>query len=223
MSSAPRTRAAALLSVTANLALLAAKLAVGVLTGSVAVLSEAAHSGTDLVASLVGLSAVRAAARPADHGHPYGHERAENLAAAAQGLLIVGVGGFGVLEAVRRLVEDGRVDRIGLAIAVMGSSAAVALVVALRVRRAARAAGSPALGGVATDMLADVVTSAGILVGLALVAVTGWDRLDAIVALGVAGWILFTGGRLLWRSAQVLLDSTLPADEIAVLERVLAR
>jgi len=98
----------------------------------------------------------------------------------------------------------------------------VALVVALRVRRVARAGGSPALGGVATDMLADVVTSVGILVGLALVAITGWERLDAIVALGVAGWILVTGARLVWRSAQVLLDSALPDDEIAVLERVLA-
>ncbi len=222
MTSARRTRAAALLSVAANLVLVVVKLAVGVVSGSVAVLSEAAHSGSDLVASLVGLGAVRAAAKPADRGHPYGHERAENLAAATEGILILGVGGFVAAEAIRRLVEGGSVSHLGLAMGVMAGSALVSLVVALRVRRVARETGSPALGGVATDFLADVVTSAGILIGLTLVAITGWERLDPIVALAVAAWILFVGGRLVWRSAHVLLDSALPEDEIAVLERVLA-
>ena len=222
MAAHSRTRSAALLSVGTNLALLLAKLAVGLVTGSVAVLSEAAHSASDLLGALMGLGGIRAAAKPADEDHPYGHERAENLAAAGEGLLILAVGALVAVEAARRLVDGGAVNHLGLAVGVMAASAGVALTVALRVRRVSRETGSPALGAVAADMAADVVTSAGILVGLLLVAVTGWDRVDAIVALAVSGWIVLTGVRLLWRSAQVLVDSALSKDEIAVLERVLA-
>ena len=96
---------------------------------------------------------------------------------------MLGAGAVVAVEAVRRLVNGGAVQHIGLAIAVMAGSAAVSLAVALRVRRVARDTGSPALDGDATHLMADVATSAGILAGLILVAATGWQRIDALAAL----------------------------------------
>jgi len=217
-------RAAALLSVGSNLALTAAKLVLGLVTGSVAVLSEAAHSASDLLASGIALVAVRAAARPADREHPYGHEKAENLAAAVEGVLVLGAGAAVAVEAIRRLVEGApAVDHIELAIAVMVASALVNVVVSRRLRAVARRTGSAAIEGDAAHLTADVWTSAGAAVGLALAALTGWEPLDAIAALAVSAWVLAMGARLSWRAGQVLIDRSLPESEIAVIEEVLAR
>lgn len=216
-------RAAALLSVASNTLLTVAKLVLGVVTGSVAVLSEAAHSASDLAASGIALFAVRTATRPPDHDHPYGHEKAENLAAALEGVLVLVAGGAVMVEAIRRLVVGAPVvDHIGLAIAVMAASAAVNLIVSTRLRRVARRTGSPAIEGDAAHLTADIWTSVGTTAGLALVAITGWTPLDAIAACLVAIYVVFMGVRLTWRAVQVLLDSSLPDDEIAVIEGVLA-
>ena len=216
-------RRAALLSIGSNGALTLAKLVLGVVTGSVAVLSEAAHSASDLVASGIAFVAVRTAARPPDEDHPYGHEKAENLAAAVEGFLVVAAGAAVMVEAVRRLVTgSSAIDHIGLAIAVMAGSAAVNVVVARRLRRVARLTGSPAIEGDAAHLTADVWTSAGAAAGLVLVALTGWTALDAIAAILVSAYVLATGVRLCVRAAQVLLDSSLPPEELAVIEDVLA-
>lgn len=220
---AHENRAAALLSVASNTLLTVAKLVLGVVTGSVAVLSEAAHSASDLAASAIAFIAVRTSARPADRDHPYGHEKAENLAAALEGVLVLLAGGAVMFEAVRRLVVGAPgVDHIGLAIAVMAGSAAVNLLVSTRLRRVARRTGSPAIEGDAAHLTADIWTSAGTSVGLGLVAITGWTSLDAVVAILVAAYVVSMGVRLTWRAAQVLLDGGLPDDEMAVIEGVLA-
>jgi cation diffusion facilitator family transporter len=216
-------RAAALLSVASNTLLTLAKLVLGLVTGSVAVLSEAAHSASDLAASGIAFFAVRTAARPPDHDHPYGHEKTENLAAALEGVLVLLAGGAVMVEAIRRLVVGAPVvDHIGLAIAVMAASAAVNLIVSARLRRVARRTGSPAIEGDAAHLTADIWTSIGTTAGLALVAITGWTPLDAIAACLVATYVIFMGVRLTWRAVQVLLDGSLPDDEIAVIEGVLA-
>jgi cation diffusion facilitator family transporter len=217
------TRRAALLSIGASLGLVIAKLVIGIVSGSVAVLAEAAHSASDLAAAVLTLAAVRTAARPADRGHPYGHEKAENLASAVEGVLVLAAGGAVIVAAVRRLVGGGGAIEVGPALIVMAASAVVAAVVSIRLRRVARRTGSPALDADATNLGADAWTSAAILVGLALVGLTGWEPLDAIVALAVAAYILVTGARLLWASAQTLADQTLPDSELAVVEGVLAR
>ncbi len=218
-----QTRAAALLSVVSNALLTIAKLVLGIVTGSVAVLSEAVHSAGDLVASGIALVAVRTSARPADRDHPYGHEKAENLAAAVEGLLIVAAGGYVAVEAGRRLADGGaHVDHLELAIGVMAASAVVNLLVTARLRRVARATGSPAIEGDALHLTADVWTSAGTAVGLLLVLATGWQPLDALVALAVSGYVLVMGVRLSWRAAEVLLDTALPPAEQAEIDRVLA-
>ena len=118
-------RAAALLSVASNAALTVVKLVVGLVTGSVAVLSEAANSAGDLVASGIAFAGVRAAARPADADHPYGHEKSENLAAAVEGILVLAAGLAVAVEAIRRLASGApAIDHIGLAIGVGGIAAA---------------------------------------------------------------------------------------------------
>lgn len=220
---ARRNRSAARMSVASNAVLTLAKLVLGLITGSVAVLSEAAHSASDLAASGIALLAVRTSARPPDRDHPYGHEKAENLAAALEGVLVLLAGGVVMVEAARRLIVGvPAVDHLGLAIGVMAVSACVNLVVSTRLRRVARRTGSPAIEGDAAHLTADVWTSAGTAVGLTLVAITGWTPLDALAALIVAGYIVSMGVRLTWRAAQVLLDGSLPDDEMAVIESVLA-
>jgi cation diffusion facilitator family transporter len=217
------TRRAALLSLVASLGLMVAKLVVGLVSGSVAVLAEAAHSASDLAAAALTLAAVRAAARPADANHQYGHEKAENLASAVEGLLVLAAGAAVVVAAVRRLTGGGEMIDVGPALAVMAVSMVVAGAVAARLRRVARQTGSPALAADAANLGADAWTSGGILVGLALVGLTGWQPLDAIVALAVAAYILATGARLLWNSGQTLADRALPDAEIALVEGVLAQ
>jgi cation diffusion facilitator family transporter len=219
---APLTRGAALLSVVSNALLTIAKLVLGLLTGSVAVLSEAVHSASDLMASGIAFFAVRTSARPPDRDHPYGHEKAENLAAAIEGLLILAAGGYVAAEALRRLAAGAAaVAHLDLAIAVMAGAAAVNLLVSARLRRVARRTGSPAIEGDAAHLSADVWTSAGTAAGLAAVALTGWRPLDALVALAVAGYVLWMGVRLTSRAAGVLLDSSLPAAELATIAGVL--
>lgn len=217
----PDPRRVALLSVASNSVLTVVKLVIGLVTGSVAVISEAAHSASDLMASVITVGAVRTAAKPADREHPYGHERAENLAAVVEGALVVAAGLVVAVEALRRLAGGGTVDHIGLAMGVMAGSALVNLVVSARLRRAAERSGSPALEGDALHLAADVWTCAGVFTGLGVVALTDWAAADAIAALAVAAYITVVGGRLVWRSADVLVDRTLPEEELAALERIL--
>jgi cation diffusion facilitator family transporter len=223
MDPRPRqNRAAVILSVTSNAILTIMKLIVGLLTGSVAVLSEAANSAGDLLASGIAFAGVHAAARPADEDHPYGHEKSENLAAAIEGALILIAGSAVAIEAVRRLVSGAQgITNLNLAIAVMTAAALVNVAVSRRLRAVARRTGSPAVEGEAAHLSSDVWTSAGTAAGLLLVAVTGWNWLDAVVGLLVATYVIWVGGRLLWRGVQVLLDRALPDDERDVIEGVL--
>lgn len=219
---ARRNRAAAGLSVLSNVLLTLVKLVLGLVTGSVAVLSEAAHSAGDLIASLVALIAVRTAARPADRDHPYGHEKAENLGAAIEGTLVLVAGLAVASEAVRRLVGGPpAIDHVPLAVAVMAGSALVNLIVSARLRVVAGATGSPAIEGDAAHLAADVCTSGAAALGLALVWATGWRPLDAIAALLVSAYVVLMGLRLVRRAGDVLLDSSLPDDEMAAIRRVL--
>ena len=208
----PRARPA-LVSVVSNSVLILLKVVAGSLTGSVAILTEAMHSAVDLVASLVAYVSIRKADEPADDDHPYGHEKMENLAAAIEGMLILVGSGVIVFEAVRRLVEGGRVENLGFGIAVIAASIVVNLVVSTYLVRRSREHDSPALEADAAHLLTDAATSVAVLIGLILVQTTGAEWLDSAVALGVAGAIVFTGVRLVARSSRVLMDEALPAGE----------
>ncbi|MCW2967864.1 MAG: cation transporter [Solirubrobacteraceae bacterium] len=216
----PRSRAATV-SVASNTALILLKLVAGLITGSVAILTEAVHSSVDLVASLVAYLSIRKADEPADESHPYGHEKMENLAAAIEGMLILVGSAVIVFAAIRRLVTGGHVEKLGFGIAVVGVSLVVNTGVSGFLARRARATDSPALEGDAAHLRTDAATSAAVLAGLILVQVTGAQWLDSAVALAVAAVIVVTGVRLVARSGRVLVDEALPADELeAIAETV---
>ena len=212
---------AAALSVVSNSVLIALKLAAGAITGSIAILTEALHSGIDLLASVVALVSVRKADEPADAEHPYGHEKVENLSAAIEGMLILVGAGVIVYEATRRLATGSEVEDLGVGIAVIGFSALANVCVALFLRRRARQLHSPALEGDAAHLGTDALTSLGVLVGLALVEITGEAAFDAIAALCVAIAIVVAGIRLLTRSGRALVDEA-PAAELDRIETVIA-
>jgi cation diffusion facilitator family transporter len=213
---------AAALSIASNLVLIAIKLAAGAITGSIAIVTEAVHSLIDLVASVIAFVSVRKAGEPADADHPYGHEKVESLAAAIEGMLILVGAGIIVYEATHRLVVGSQVETLGVGIAVMGLSVLANLVVSTVLSRRAREDDSPALEADAAHLRTDAFTSAGVLVGLALVQVTGIVAFDSITALVVAAAIVTAGLRILRRSSGVLVDEALPDAEMDRIEAAIA-
>ena len=204
----PRRRAQqiAAASLAAGLLLLVAKLVVGVATGSLGVLSEAAHSAMDLAASIFALLAVRTALKPPDREHPYGHGRAENLAAFAEGLLLLVTAAGVAYEAVSRLATGTTpVRATGYAMALMLGSVLFEVVRAAVLRQAGRSYHSQALEAEGQNRLADVVAAAGVLAGLVGVG-AGYRWADAAAALGVAGIIAYAAARLSVRAGDILID-----------------
>ncbi len=213
---------AAALSIASNALLIAIKLAAGAITGSIAILTEAVHSLIDLVASIVAFISVRKADEPADADHPYGHEKVESLAATIEGLLILVGAGIIIYEATHRLVVGSSVETLGVGIAVMGFSVVANLVVSTVLARQAKVYDSPALEGDASHLRTDAMTSAGVLVGLALVQITGNAAFDSITALAVAAAIVVAGVRIVRRSSGVLVDEALPDAEMDQIEAAIA-
>ena len=214
---------AALLSIASNSLLILLKVIAGVLTGSIAILTEAIHSAIDLIASLIAFVSVRMADEPADADHPYGHEKAENVAAGAEAMLILLGAVIVVIEAIRRLFTGSEIDEVTIGIAVIGFSVLVNLGVSAFLFRRASVLDSPALAGDAAHLRADALTSIAVLVGLVLVEVTGVEEFDSIAALTVAVVIVATGVRLALRSGRVLMDEAPPASELDRIETVIAR
>jgi cation diffusion facilitator family transporter len=213
---------AAALSIASNATLIALKLAAGAITGSIAILTEAIHSLIDLVASVVAFVSVRKADEPADEDHPYGHEKVESLAANIEGMLILVGAGVIVYEATHRLVVGSSVETLGVGIAVMAVSVLANLGVSAVLSRQARKHESPALEGDAAHLRTDAMTSAGVLVGLTLVKITGAAAFDSITALVVAVAIVWSGIRIIRRSSAVLVDEALPPLEMDRIEAAIA-
>jgi cation diffusion facilitator family transporter len=211
----PRKTRAAAISIASNCILIALKLVAGAVTGSIAIITEAIHSGIDLVASLVAYFSVRKADEPPDESHPYGHEKVENVAAGIEGMLILVGAGIIIYEAARRLVEGSAIENLGVGIAVIGFSAVANVAVSAYLYRQARLTDSPALEADAAHLRTDAFTSAGVLVALVLVEITGVEELDAITALIVAVAIVWAGVQILSRSSRVLVDEALPEQELA--------
>jgi cation diffusion facilitator family transporter len=207
-----RSRAAAV-SIISNTSLIALKVVAGLITGSVAILTEAIHSSVDLAASFIAYFSVRQAETPADAQHRYGHEKFENVAAAAEGVLILVGSGVIVYAAIRSLVLGPELESLGLGIAVVGFATAVNLIVSTWLYKQARLSQSAALEGDASHLRTDAYTSAGVLVGLALAQITGAHWLDPAIALVIAGAIVVTGLRIVARSWGVLVDEALPEEE----------
>jgi cation diffusion facilitator family transporter len=207
-----RTHAAAV-SIVSNTCLIVLKLVAGAVTGSVAILTEAIHSAVDLIASLIAYFSVRQAEEPADAEHRYGHEKFENVAAAAEGVLILVGAAVIVYASARAIVQGTELESIGFGIGVVAFASVVNLFVSGWLFRRAHETESAALEADAAHLRTDAYTSLGVLVGLALVHWTGATWVDPAVALLIAGAIVVTGLKLVARSWRVLVDEALPVDE----------
>lgn len=212
---------AARLSILSNAFLVVLKLGVGVWTGSVAILSEAVHSATDLAAALIAFFAVRASDAPPDDDHPYGHGKYESVSGAVEALLIFGAAAFIVAEAVRALAQGREPHQLGWGIVVMGVSAGVNTLVARRLFAVARKTDSLALEADAHHLSIDVWTSLGVVAGLALVQITGVGVFDPLVALVIAAFIVRTAYRLTRDALVPLTDSMLPEAEVKAVEQIM--
>ena len=211
-----------LLSVAAAVVTIALKMAAAVITGSVGFLSDAMESVVNLVAALVALWAIRLAGRPPDLGHHFGHGKAEYLSAAVEGALIFVAAGAILWTSGQRLMDPVPLEQPGLGLFLSTVAALVNLVVGTVLVRVGRRERSIALQADGRHLLTDVITSAGVLVGIALVAIFDWYILDPIVALLVGVNILFTGYGLLRRSVTGLLDAAIPLADLERVEQILA-
>lgn len=215
---------AALLSVVSNLLLTGSKVAVGIVSGSVGIISEAIHSGIDLLASFIAFFSVRYSDQPADQGHPYGHGKIENVSGVVEGLLIFLAAGWIIAESVHKLRHGGRLESLGLGVLVMGVSALVNLAVSRYLYQVARRTDSVALEADAAHLRTDVYTSAGVFaaVGLIYLSHRFWDFhldfLDPLIALGVAAFILSVAGRITRKSFLPLLDARAVVEEKRIQE-----
>lgn len=214
---------AARLSIFSNASLVLLKLVVGVMMGSVAVLSEAIHSGLDLFASMIAYYAVGKAGQPADEMHPYGHGKWENVSGVVEALLILAAAIYILYEAVLRLANGAEVEHLGLGTAVMAVSALVNWFVSRYLFRVARKTDSIALEADAWHLRADVYTSIGVLVGLGLIAVTGITIFDSIAAIAVALLILKSSIDLTRSAMADIFDARLPDEDEARIKEIFDR
>ncbi|MEW6573459.1 MAG: cation diffusion facilitator family transporter [Bacillota bacterium] len=213
----------ALLSVVSNTVLTLGKFAAGISMNSVAVVSEALHSGIDLLASLMAFASVRQSAKPADEQHQFGHGKFENIAGAAEALLIVLAAGLIIWHAVRKLMHPEPVGTLGFGAAVMGASALVNLVVSQVLMKTARETDSPALAADAWHLRTDVYTSFGVFLGIGIIHLTGRVIVDPLIGILVALLILKAAFDLIRESMCSLLDVRLPEDEEKVIRQILDR
>lgn len=209
------------LSIGAALATIALKLGAWWLTGSVGLLSDALESGVNLIAAVLTLLMLGLAARAPDEEHAYGYGKAENFGSGAEGTMILVAAGLIAWTAIERLRAPAPIDEAWLGLGVSVAASTINLVVARVLLAAGRRHRSVALEADGHHLMTDVWTSAGVVVGVAAVALTGWQRLDPIIALAVAANIVWTGVRIVRTSALGLLDRAWPAEELAALTKVL--
>jgi cation diffusion facilitator family transporter len=215
------------LSIGAALATIALKGIAWQMTGSVGLLSDALESLVNLAGAVMALAMLAIAEQPEDDGHSFGHGKAEYFSSGFEGLLILCAAMAIAIAALDRLFNPAPLEQLGLGLAVSLAATLINLVVGLVLLFAGRRHRSITLEADAHHLLTDVWTSAGVIAGLGGVSLTGWLWLDPTVALLVAGNIVWTGWRLLQRSAAGLMDGSLPATEhglvIAVLDRYRAQ
>ena len=215
-----RKELVALLSVISNTTLVIIKLIVGVVIGSVSVISEAIHSGVDLLASVIALFSVKTSSIPADGKHPFGHGKIENISGTVEALLIFVAAGWIIWEAVHKLLDPKPLETAGWGVVVMLVSAVVNSIVARTLFKVGKETDSSALMADGWHLRTDVDTSAGVMAGLVVIWTAHLilpdpdiDWLDPVAAIGVAGLIIKAAWDLTRQSAGGLMDETLPPEE----------
>lgn len=210
------------LSVGAAFATIALKTLAWWLTGSVGLLSDALESIVNLAAALLAVTMLRVAASPPDENHPYGFSKAEYFAAGIEGALIV-LAAAGILaSAIPRLLEPEPLESPGLGLTLSVAASGINLAVGVLLIRVGRRYHSIALEADGHHLITDVWTSAGVIIGVGLVFLTGWLRLDPLVALGVAAHIVWTGLRLMRRSWRGLLDAAISSEDTGEVTKLFA-
>jgi cation diffusion facilitator family transporter len=210
------------LSVLSNTLLIVMKLIVGIISGSVSIISEAIHSSMDLLAAIIAFFAVKVSDTPPDSKHPYGHGKVENISGVIEGILILIAAVMIIVEAIKKLLGDSfELDSIWVGSLVMLVSAIVNTFVSRRLYKVARETNSVALEADALHLKTDVYTSLGVAVGLLLIILTGIKWLDPVVAMLVACFIIKESYNLISRAFSPLLDSSWGEGEIEDLEKKL--
>ncbi|TWS19723.1 cation transporter [Tsukamurella asaccharolytica] len=223
----PRTRQDlsrfALLSIVVSLVVIGLKILAWRLTGSVGLLSDAAESAVNLVAAIAAFVALKVVAKPADHDHNFGHTKAEYFSAVLEGVMIVIAAVVILVSAIDRLRNPQALEQVGLGLAISVAATVLNGLVGFYLIRVGRRHRSLALEADGKHLLTDVWTTVGVIVGVLLVALTGWLPLDPLIAIAVAVNILVVGARLVWQSGAGLMDAALPVEERAQIDAVLDR
>ncbi|MBI2308333.1 MAG: cation transporter [Rhodocyclales bacterium] len=217
----PSLKRFAWLSIAAALATIALKTAAWWLTGSVGLLSDALESGVNLAGALMALAMLTIAAQPPDDEHAFGHGKAEYFASGFEGFLILAAAVGIAVAAIGRLLHPQPLDQVGVGLVVSLLASLINLGTARVLLAAGREHRSITLEADAHHLMTDVWTSAGVIVGVGAVALTGWLWLDPLLALLVAANIVWTGWRLVHRSASGLMDVALPPEQHAAVVAVL--
>jgi len=221
MEKSLRKQKVAMLSIYSNSTLVVLKLVVGITMMSVSVLSEAIHSMIDLVAAVIANYSVRKSAIPPDKDHAYGHGKYENYAGVIEAVLIFFAALLIIFEALQRLLAGALVEFLWAGILVMAISVVVNLLVSRQLLKVGKEEDSMALIADGMHLRTDVYTSLGVFVGLILIAVTGIDALDPVIAIGVAVLILRAAYALTKESSKGLVDEALPLEEEEVVKQAI--
>ncbi len=211
------------LSIAAAVATILLKGAAWWLTGSVGLLSDALESFVNLAGALMALYVLTLAAAPADEKHAYGHGKAEYFSSAFEGFLILLAAISIAYAAIDRLLHPQALAEVGVGLLVSVVASVINLLAARELLKAGRAYNSITLEADAKHLMTDVWTSVGVIIGVALVWVSGWLWLDPVIALLVAANIVWTGWQLLHRSAEGLMDVAIPQEHIDAIENILVK
>ncbi|HWT03276.1 MAG TPA: cation diffusion facilitator family transporter [Pyrinomonadaceae bacterium] len=222
-SEAEAKTSAARLSMLAAGFLIALKTTTGFITGSISVWASLLDSTMDIFASAINYFAVRAASRPADDDHSYGHGKAESLAGLFQSLVIAASGLFLVYESIRRIISPNPTQSEWVGVLTMVVAVLVSIALVVRLRRVARETESPALAADATHYVTDIYSNASALVALVIVALTPYQIADPIISLAIAFYILWSAVSVGRESIDVLMDRRLPAQVDEQVAEVVSR
>lgn len=209
------------ISIGAAIATMALKTIAYLLTGSVGLLSDALESLVNLAGAMMALAMLTVAARPADEDHTYGHSKAEYFSSGVEGTLILIAAVSIIATAIPRLITPKPLEQVGLGLAVSVGASLINLIAAIILMQAGKKHNSITLQANSHHLMTDVWTSVGVLGGVGIVALTGWERLDPIVAFIVAGNIIWSGYHIVRESALGLMDTALPLEEQEILKKVL--
>lgn len=209
------------LSVMAAIITIILKTIAYLLTGSVGLLSDALESIVNLAGALMALAMLTIAARPADEDHTYGHSKAEYFSSGVEGMMILAAALGICVTAIPRLINPKPLEQIGLGLIISVAASLINFFVSFVLARAAKKYNSITLEADAQHLMTDVYTSAGVLIGVGAVAITGWVRLDPIIAILVAANIVWTGIRIIHKSAFGLMDTSLSIKDQDKIQKVL--